>query len=449
MSESVALLVRTLEGHTGDLTRADAAARSGVALHEVGPALHRLVDEYRGHLAATESGELLYRFPHGFTKPWERREAWQRALDKVGGWLKGGLRFAARVWVTVALVGYALLFLALLIAGAVALSRGNDDDGPGRAVAGIVRVVFEMIFQALYWSLHPFSPVRIGGQIGRRPRRAKADGKPFYETVNGFFFGPVQEEVDEGAQQTALLAAIRAGKGRIGLGDVMRITGLPRDEADPLMARLMVDYEGDVEVSEDGGIYFLFPELRRTAQSDGVQTQSVKTQAPPAIWEREEQVPPFTGNSTGANVGIGLLTAFNLAGAVVGVSVGAPWWLAELPLVGAGLLIAWPAVRAFGWFRRKAAAVVENGRRRLLRAILTAPADGLPDADAQAAFAPAPGAPTDTLLSFGGSLDLTEDGATIWRFPDLTLERQALQAARKDADDAEKEVGDVVFSSDS
>ena len=47
-----------------------------------------------------------------------------------------------------------------------------------------------------------------------------------------------------------LIAAIRAGKGRIGLGDVMRVTGYPREKADPLMAKLMLDYDGDVAVSD-------------------------------------------------------------------------------------------------------------------------------------------------------------------------------------------------------
>ena len=45
----------------------------------------------------------------------------------------------------------------------------------------------------------------------------------------------------------------------------MRVTGLPRDKADPLMARLMLDYEGDVGVSEDGGIFYRFAALRKTA----------------------------------------------------------------------------------------------------------------------------------------------------------------------------------------
>ncbi len=38
----------------------------------------------------------------------------------------------------------------------------------------------------------------------------------------------------------------------------MRVTGLPRDEADPLMSRLMLDYDGSVEVSDEGGIFYRF-----------------------------------------------------------------------------------------------------------------------------------------------------------------------------------------------
>ena len=65
-----------------------------------------------------------------------------------------------------------------------------------------------------------------------------------------------------------MLAAIRAGKGRIGLADVMRVTGLPREQADRMMARLMLDYEGDVDVSEDGGIVYRFAAMRKTAAAE-------------------------------------------------------------------------------------------------------------------------------------------------------------------------------------
>src|SRR5262249_40524689 len=131
------------------------------------------------------------------------------------------------------------------------------------------------------------------------------DKTPFYEKVNRFVFGPQEPPADPRAAERAILAEIRAQKGRIGLGDVMRVTGLPREVADPLIASLMLDYEGDVGVSEDGGITYTFARLRKSAEE-------APAPRPAPAWEERRALPPLTGNSTGANVGISLLNGFNL-----------------------------------------------------------------------------------------------------------------------------------------
>ena len=72
-------------------------------------------------------------------------------------------RFIVRAWVSVVLVGYALAFLALLIA----LSAKSDrDEGPGEAIGMVLRVIAE----ALFWTFHPFSPVYLRAE----PRLAAA-----------------------------------------------------------------------------------------------------------------------------------------------------------------------------------------------------------------------------------------------------------------------------------
>ena len=58
------------------------------------------------------------------------------------------------------------------------------------------------------------------------------------ERVDRFFFGPKKiPPPDADAHRRAVLAEARALKGRIGIGDVMRVTGLRREQVDPLMSR--------------------------------------------------------------------------------------------------------------------------------------------------------------------------------------------------------------------
>ncbi|HET6147685.1 MAG TPA: hypothetical protein VFH68_09140, partial [Polyangia bacterium] len=54
------VMLDALRGRGGKLTRADAIAVSGLPQPEAEQALTALLKEYRSHLAATESGELVY-----------------------------------------------------------------------------------------------------------------------------------------------------------------------------------------------------------------------------------------------------------------------------------------------------------------------------------------------------------------------------------------------------
>jgi hypothetical protein len=65
------VLLTALRGKDGQLTRADAVALSGLPVPDAEQALTSLLKEYRSHLSATESGELVYEFDPAF----ERRDA--------------------------------------------------------------------------------------------------------------------------------------------------------------------------------------------------------------------------------------------------------------------------------------------------------------------------------------------------------------------------------------
>ena len=123
-SSPIAVLERSLAGFRGQLTVADAATRSGLPAHEAAEGLTALAATYSGHLAATEKGELIYQFPRGLVRSDRPGLATRvgRAIAKVA---VGVTRFVVRAWVSVVLVGYALVFVGL----AVAMASSRDDDG--------------------------------------------------------------------------------------------------------------------------------------------------------------------------------------------------------------------------------------------------------------------------------------------------------------------------------
>lgn len=476
-------LVAALKSPEKPLTIADAAEASGLPLRDAERGLHQLTSEYRGHLRVTSDGDLLFLFPYGFTKPWETRDAFDRALGKVGRFFVGVARFVVRAWVMIALVAYAALFLAIVI-GMTFARQGDDDrrEGGGNIGGALGYVFFRVLADALFWTFHPFSPFAVGYGYGgwgddewSERRRAKPrDATPFYEKVNRFFFGPTPPPEDPLAMKKKIVAQIRAQKGRIGLADVMRVTGLPREEADPMMARLMLDYEGDVRVSEEGGITYHFEALRRTA--------SDTTEPPPRpAWDTPKALPPLTGNDAGANLIIGGLNLFNLVMSLVAFEKnltlaklpylfsripmellpddGVPIVLGVVPLVFSIALFALPLGRAI--FRGRAAKKVanENGRLAMLRAILARVAMKEPVTDSALVQAyeraagrkPSSKEVTREVVALGGDADLENvpaNGDVRYRFVDLETEAAALEAEREAAPEAEKKVGRVVFASD-
>jgi hypothetical protein len=466
----------------GPLTVADAAARTGLALRDAESGLKWLSTEYRGRLRVTAEGELVHVFPYGFTRPWEGADTRRRALHAVGHALAAAARFVVRAWVAVVLVGYAAVFLALVIAMAFARqgndSRGRDSDLPGGALG---YMFLRVVGDALFWTFHPFSPVSVYGGYGyggagawgagsrRFAARSREPKMPLYERVNRFFFGPTPPPEDPLETERGVVAAIRAGKGRIGLADVMRVTGLPREQADPLMARLMLDYDGDVGVSEDGGIFYTFPAMRKTAASDPAAA------APAPAWAKPRPLPPLTGNPAGANVVIAGLNAFNLFMGLWCIEnamtlermahlfdriphpiqdPGTAIALGVVPFVFSTLLFALPIARAALRPLRVRAAAEERGRLAVLREVLERVRKKEPVTDKAVAQAwrVASGTEPDTgrlnreLVALGGDVSM-EESPVRWRFADLETEAAAVEAERAAAPDEEAKLGKVIFDS--
>jgi len=462
------------------MTVADAAAKSGLALRDAESGLKWLSSEYRGQLRVTKEGELVHVFPTGFSKPWETRDALRAALSSVSRALAGALRFVVRAWVTIVLVAYAALFVGLLLAMTFARqgndSRRSDDGLPGGAIAyAFLRVVGD----ALFWTFHPWSPFSVyyapaaleSPGFSRAPRRVSREPRvPLYERVNRFFFGPPAMPEDPRQNERLVLAAIRAGKGRIGLADVMRVTGLPRERADPMMARLMLDYEGDVDVSDDGGIVYRFEAIRKTA------SESPQPEPSPA-WARVKPLPPLTGNSAGANLAVAGLNAFNLWMGLWAiengmtlervthlfdrvpyrlVDMGVPVALGLIPLVFSSLLFLLPLGRAIVRPLRRRAALEEQGRLAVLREVIEHVRGKKPvtDKDVTQAWRRATGRPPTPkrldreLSALGGDIAIEPNGETRWRFADLETEAAAVEAERAAAGEEEARLGEVVYATD-
>lgn len=424
--------------HRGDLTIADAAAKSGLPLRDAELGLHRLLQIHRGHLSVTDRGELLFRFPHGISKPFGGALGVVRLL---GRGVVGLVRWTSRLALTLFILGYTVVAALAMCLGALALAIIAEDGGPAEAIGYILYATFELIGDALYWTFHPLrSPDEFDDTPHRQPRA-------FYERVNGLFLGPPRRDHDPRAAARLLVSEIRARQGRIGLGDVVRVTGLLPEAAGPLVSRLLVDYDGHVDVTDDGAIVYRFPALR---PSVGEQTPI----SPPAIWRRVRPLPAFTGNTAGTNAKILGLLSFVAAFGWLGLTLELPLWAGALPLYGSLALLALIVLRVPFHIARRRAERRENGRRAVLRLAHDGACErrGVTTEEFSHAYHAAADATLDPqqlqrlLIDLGGDLVIADDGATSWRFPTLELELGALALVRARAGD-EHQIGAVEFTS--
>jgi hypothetical protein len=433
---ATAVMLEALRGRGAKLTRADAMVASGLPEDEAGRALTVLLKQYRSHLAATESGELVYQFDPAFV----RRDAvsWRERGAALGRGLWKAFTLLFKIAIVATLVGYFALFLAMMVAMIFARSSSDrDDDGPGIGLG------------PLFW----FWGFDLGDDYGRRSARFAQRPKqpPFYKRVFAFVFGPPAPAVDPLEDEKQIVAYIRAQRGRIAAVDLVRLMGWSFPRAEEEVTRLMVDYGGEPEVSEDGVVLYTFKALRKTAA--GAREGS----APRWASERLEPTPPLTGNEPGTNALVGLFNGFNLLAPFwivpafesrLHVSLaGWQFFLRDFPLAFSALFFAVPAGR---WLKARLDGrrrQVRNDRRRLLGRVFAAVGGRTRD---ELAPTPALGALLDReLVTLGGDVATEPDarGRILYTFPRIEQETAAVARARDAAPAAEREAGAIVFSS--
>jgi hypothetical protein len=431
------MMLEALRGRDGKLTRADAVVASGLPEAEAERALTALLKEYRSHLSATESGELLYEFDPAF----ERRDAlsWRERAAAVGSRLWKGFTVLFKVAIVTTLVAYFAAFMAMMVAMIFARSSSSDRDDDGG-----------FGFGGLFW----FWGWDMGGDgYGRQRSRfaARAPREPFYKRVFAFVFGPPAPPVDPRADERQIVGYIRAQRGRIAAVDLVRLMGWTFQRAEQEVTRLMVDYGGEPEVTEDGVVIYTFKAVRKTA--GGVGEGSASRWAS----ERIETAAPLTGNEPGTDA---LIVAFN------GFNLLAPFWIVpafearlhvslaswhfllwEFPLAFSAVFFAVPAVR---WIKARVEAGrrrSRNDRRRLLGRIFSGAG---PRPREELAPTPALANLLDReLVAFGGDVAPEPDdrGRVLYTFPRIDEEEAAVACARAAAPSVEQDAGVVVFSS--
>jgi hypothetical protein len=466
-------VLRALRRLDGRATVADVSAATGLERSQAEATLRRLLEDRRGHLEVGERGDLVYRFDKGLLSR-DAESLWTKV--KRGAW--SAFKVGFKVWIVATLVIYFVIFVALLIAALFANKDGDGDwggGGGGERRGGGFRLPMGD-FWLWYWLWSPRWRHRpyygegygVRGGEGRGGRERK-EGPPFYKKVFAFVFGPDEPTRTRAEQDRELLRFIRSRRGVVSATDLVQHTGMELQAADEELARLMAAHEGDVKVTDDGTLLYLFPELMVSAHG------SVHEREPAPAWRRLEPLRPLTGNSAGTNAVIIGMNGLNLVAAAT-----APWFIfprlgigglgAEIglvwvPLAFSTVFFAVPGLRWLGVTRENTRRAARNVRKAVLGLVskftLSGPgAEALPVEEAEAKVKsivtskvpadPKSVIPTlDRLVAeFDGEVEANAEGRPRFRFPLFRHQMEAAHRARGALALEGRTVGDIVYTSD-
>jgi hypothetical protein len=426
------------------VSEGDVAAGTGLDVGNAKSVLYDLMRTHRAALAVHDDGTLVYDFGAELV-PLDK-PSWGERFATVGRGLWKGFSWLYKASLAIVLVAYAVAFVVLIIAAAIAASAAAEDEGPVEGVMHLVGGVFRAIFEFITYAPFVYSDVDRYGYPHAHfepkapvlPRsKPKEHEKSFIASVYDFVLGPTRVAPPPLAQEQEVAAFVRDNGGVLTVRDVQALSGMTRKESEQFFARFVAEQDGVAEITEEGALYATFEELLRS--------QSRQHDAPVVFyWDEYEAPLELTGNTTGKNVGIALLAAFNLLGSYFVMSGGAnlgefSLWLGVVPAILFTLFFAIPLLRAplVWWKNRQQHA--HNIRKRLYRVIfgtkddelagseLIARANRRATTEEKLRIADIRELVDDTLLDVGGHQGVDERGEATMNLSQIQIEAQAVE----------------------
>jgi hypothetical protein len=490
-------IVTFLKKRRNESTIADMMAGTGLPKYQIEQAIKQVLDEYAGHLKATDSGEILYYFPSGMKST---RKGFGPVFKRFWkGFVRGAARvlaFLFKIWIVAMLIGYFVVFIAIMVLAVVAAFAGSAAGGRGRESRsrrgdglGAMFIVIRLLDFALRMWIYSSFLQNIQGASSRKRR---PPGRPFYKSVFGFVFGEGDPNANwETTEKTNVISYIRGNRGVITIEELMALTGKDSEEAQTLINRYLLEFEGDPGVTDNGTLIYSFPELLRTTESEQKTFGTTALFNPPM-----KSSAPFSANKKGTNGWISFFNAFNLlfGGFFLGFSVThgtsivaatgsaastdllsfiysvtynllsyanippVPFMAIILGIIPVSFSIVFfivPIIRKILLNRKNQKIREENLRKKIIAQILANPEQVDPRA-LQAIEADATPRKYETvrkrIIDRFAALKAAEpvqmpDGSFIYRFPELKREIADLEEYRKKVDLKSFEVGKTVFDS--
>lgn len=376
----------------------DAVAATGLSYNDARIAMEILMLKYHCVLQVTETGDMLYNFGKFL---WRRsrislKEYW-RAFTK---FIWKAFVALFKIWITLMLVVYFFVFVALIILMVISAAdsknkKNNNSDGFFEIIGKLFKSLFHpddkgnpIVFEK---DEHGYSfrryndPEPIIKMKSKKNNKTKEPQKRFVSCVYDFVFGPPRIEEDPLTDQKEVASFLRKRNGYIVMSEMKILAGLSEQEVQKFFSDIIVRFNGDAKVSDDGIIFGDFEHMTKSL--------SAKDDAK-IVYYWDEYEPPylFTGNTWKKNLQVFLMNLLIIASSIGfmylfhnEVTYGDYYFnqffidypflhtkwalilLGYVPLLFSILFFIVPAIRFFTLIPKRKRRYRENIRRRLMK----------------------------------------------------------------------------------
>ena len=305
-------IVGTFKKHRNGITLADVAAGTGLGLQRVQTLVPMAADEYSARLEVTQSGEILYSFPKGFSSRYRGlKPALKRALSSFTRFAVSAGKILFKAWIMVMLIGYFLLFIAIALAAlmlSMAASRNNNRGGGGvNASLGI----FNLIIRIWFYS-ELLGAGRRSREWDNRSNAGKKKGRPLHKAIFSFVFGDEDPNQDRlTLEKKEFVTYIRKRRGVVSLPELMVLTGASPEKAESQITHLCAEFGGSPEVTGEGTIVYRFDEILLSGEKKKQESSNESgVSGPLSVLYRKLRA--FSSNQGKMNFWLGLINGVNL-----------------------------------------------------------------------------------------------------------------------------------------
>ncbi|ESR43436.1 hypothetical protein CICLE_v10013333mg [Citrus x clementina] len=247
------------------VTIGDVAGKAGLKLNEAQKALQALAADTDGFLEVSDEGDVLYVFPNNYRAKLAAK-SFRLKVEPVIDKAKAAAEYSIRVLFGTALIASIVIVFTAIIA--ILSSKSSDDDDRGRR-----RRSFDSGFNIfispsdLFWYWDPYYYRR------RRVQTDDDDKKMnFIESVFSFVFGEGDPNQGIEEKRWKLIGEYIASNGGVvtaeELAPYLDIDRTMSDES--YVLPVLLRFDGQPEIDEEGNILYRFPSFQRTAASQRI-----------------------------------------------------------------------------------------------------------------------------------------------------------------------------------